>query len=701
MEHNYSEMTDKEVVGHMKFEDLDMTQESTAYVIKEVPYEFNKQGAIDCFITYLKQEIVWDEFVQYVKAYADWLKATKPELFQPVSSFATSGSYLTEETVKIPAANPHTQKAKGIKHIAKNHGGFRTIPFELVVGEDRDQEAVDAFMKKYAEVFARPCPETPRHGFVDSRRIKGVEAVFKLFNEVREVDPRGELIIMKPIEASRNCVITPYSITIGPGHDGATAGKNTKTFPLFNTWPANYGEVSKAGIADGDVPYLETVSSDKNTHYITQMRGGPGIQTRSVDYVPQQTVVSTVIKAEGDLLKWESTMKEYAGRDGVVVDHSNGALTSHYGVHAILNKIPVLTSRAPQVGETLAVQDDTAKHDYMSFMAGLIDSLKTPYGSGASKRVTAMIYATQYFSGIGGTDTYHIGYAVGTMLSFGTAACGGEYRHVPNNPSKKHYSRDTVYKRATTNFLKYRVVLGKWARSFALDPWKGGFGGMKWYDCADAVIQLDTVTRKFMRTPSEETFSGMMMAMNRAINCAHNGGWWFNKFIDSGVFNSINSERLPTIVTAVSYLYDQPTKAFGIEHLDFYSKYSGAKVINTKLTKSEPLTPIAAQVRPIHFTVGVDVTPDNVGTSARLQIHWDNGNKEETDVVVDGMNEKWEFSNTAYQPSYHSGLMAYLPCKWRMVNEQWEFYLESTGLVITTKPLVYGLKRIRSGKKEK
>jgi hypothetical protein len=658
-------------------------------VIKGTHYEFKKEGTYNCFIDYLKQDLVWEEWVYFVKSFANWLQENKPEVFTATRPVTLGVSFVSP----IPSsANPRTQKAKGIEYIAKHNAGFRTIPFEILTGEDRDEEALNRFIANYSQVFARPCPEVPRHGFVDSRIVEGKDAILGLFKEVREVDPNGELVIMKPIQAATNCVITPFSVTIGAGHDGATAGKNTKTFPLFNLWVKKFKDLPASGIVETDVPYLETVY-ETGTPYLAQLRGGPAIETRSVDYVPEQVVVKEVIKAEGDLLQWESTMKSLSGREGVVVDHSGGALTSHYGVHAILNKVPVLTSRIPVVGETLEKMDDTAKPDFMAVIAGIVDSLQVPYHEDvAAKRVTAMIYSTQYFSGMQGKEAYYVGYGIGTMLSYGMAACGGEYRHNPNNPKKKHYARNTVYKRATQNFLKYRVTLAKWARSFALDPWSGSYGGLKWYDCADAVIQLDTETRKFLRTPSDETFKSTMMAMNRAINCAHNGGWWFNKFVQDSVFNQINAEHLPTIVKAVGYLYEQQPSVFGVEHLDFYNKYAGAKLINTKLSKSHKLRPAFAQVRIVASdSIGPnEITAENCGNKIRVQIEWWDGQRDEVTEICDNLKNLWDFNNKEFLKSHHSELVAYLPLAWEERDNNWVFALLSNGSKLYSVPVKYG-----------
>lgn len=672
-------------------------QVESGCMIKGTTYNFNKVDLEACFVSYLKQEIVWDDFKGYVLAFIEFLKETKPELFATNKAFGTATSAEYKPRVKYAeGVQPKTQKAKGIQFVSKNAAGFSTLPFEILTGDERDRSAVEVFMKEYAEVFARPCPEVPRHGFVDSRKVSSVEAVLDLYKEVREVDEKGEMVIMPPIEATKNCVITENSITVGKGHDGATAGVNAQVFPIFGTWKDSFGDISKAGIAAGDVPYLETVTKSSK-HYLVQMRGGPSITSRALDYVPTETVVSRVIKAEGDLLKWETIMRENAGIEGVVVDHSGGALTSHFGVHAILNNIPVLTTRVPVVGETLAVVNDTVTHDYLSMINGLLDSLAEEFSPkhGAAKRVTAMIYATQYFSALGGSQSYFIGHAIGTMLNLGQAACGGEYRHHPNNPFKGKYGRHRVYVKATRDFIGTRKKLAKWARSFAIDSWPGGFGGLKWYDCADAIIQLDTEARAFLRAPNTATFNNVMMAMNRAINCAHNGGWWFNKYISEGVFNQINREHLPTVLDAVTYLYEQSEQKFTLSTLDMYQKYSNAKVINPKVAKNAVLVPVAAQCRLIGDE-GVkleNVTAETLSANAkvRVQINWGEHNTcDENTIDVADLVEKWDFNNTNYSKSWASGLVAYVPMTWTQDGNEWVFSLASNNKELYRRGVKYG-----------
>jgi hypothetical protein len=677
-----------------------VTLKKTGAAINGTFYEYNKAGVVASFISYLKQEIVWEDWKTWVLEFAEWLKVEKPELFTSSSSYNysidTSSSSTKKNKFNAADANPRTQKAKGIKFISDKNAGFGTLPFEILTGEERDESAVDNFIAEFSTVFARPCPEVPRHGFVDSRKVTGKEAIQQLFREVKEVDPNGELVIMEPVEADLNCVITGNSITVGVGHDGATTGKNARTFPIFGTWEKGFGDISKAGIAEDSVPYLETVTKG-DKHYLVQMRGGPAITSRAVDYVPEQMTVKEVIKAEGDLLEWETIMQNNAGRVGVVVDHSNGALTSHYGVHAILNKIPVLTSRSPVVGETLQVVDDTVTPDYMAVTTGILDSLITPFvEKKKTKRVTAMIYATQYFSVLGGTDAYFVGYAVGTMLSFGLAACGGEYRHHANNPDKGK-SRNQVYTEATEDFMGARMKLAKWARSFAVDTcWSSSYGGPKWFDCADAIIQLDTVTRKFLRFPNERRFKAMMMAMNRAINCAHNGGWWFNKFINQSVFDNINSEKLPTILNAVTYMFNTPMPKLTLAHLDMYQRYSNAKVVDPKLEKSHAMQIVAAQIRPVaHDSTGFTV--DNIGTAFRLQIKYDNGQFTEKNVEMAASN--WPFGQEQFTKSFASSVSTYIPVQFEQQGENWVITLN--GLELHKESVQYGYAPLETIKKTK
>ncbi|KKL48351.1 hypothetical protein LCGC14_2326390 [marine sediment metagenome] len=58
---------------------------------------------------------------------------------------------------------------RGISIVPSQGGG----PFEPLFFDDEDNEGEPSFAKSITfPCFARPCPMTPRHGFVDSRVVR-------------------------------------------------------------------------------------------------------------------------------------------------------------------------------------------------------------------------------------------------------------------------------------------------------------------------------------------------------------------------------------------------------------------------------------------------------------------------------------------------------------------------------------------------
>lgn len=675
-----------------------LTEWPTSLEIKGKDYELNKKNAFKLMEDYIDQKIVFNgEFKEFIWWWFVRTYKEHPEIYKPKSSYESHTS--TASTNYTPVTKTaQTQKAKGIIHIASNSGGMKTLPYDILTGTpETDEKALEKFFSKFSEVFARPCPVTPRHGFVESRVIKTKDEVTTLFQEVRKVDEKGELVVMKPLQAKYNFVITPTSITVGKGHDGATAGTKTRTFPLMGSWVSKFGKPENAGIHSPDVPYLEAVSDGEHA-YVVQMRGGPNAP-RQRDYVPEKVTVTKIIKASGDLLQWEKKMQEAKGQIGTVVDHSGGSLTTHYGVHAMLNGVPCITSRPVVVGETLEQVTEKVSHNYNMFLHGLMRSLRTVYSASkkaaARRRVTSMIFATQYYSLLDGDNTYYIGNAVGSMLSLGIAACGGEYRHHKNSGEMSGKSRDYIYAELTKDYLKARSEHPKYADSFANDEWGSSYGGAKWYDCADAVIQLEAQVLKFLRKQTDEGFNNIMMAMNRAINCAHNGGWWFNKYISQEVFTGINSESMRYIVDAATYMYDTPPRKMTVAGKKLLKSLKQAEPIVMEFEDTKvPIEIEAAQVR---------LTQENTKPTGPEQMSADTiriqtkcPNLTENDYTVKNLADIWDY--TAKQSmSWASKLEAYVKLTIEKSGDMWLFKLPNDK-VIYKQAVQYKVTRVKKQK---
>lgn len=637
----------------------------------------NKANVLLMLERYKKQEI---SFHGGLKEFCWWwfVKTAKqhPELFQSNSY----SNFVSKPEVVIP---PKTQKGLGVQYLKKfTNLGLQTLKYILLQGTEKDSQQLDELYSFPA--FARPCPKTPRHGFLESRKVDSKEEIQGILQTVLEVDPDGELLVMPVVDASLSAVVTPTTVVVGPGHDGATAGKNTKTFPLTGQW-TSYLKTPLPGIESPDVPYVEVVC-DSNSHYAVQMRGGPPTP-RSQDYIPNDIRVVEVITAEGDLLEWESKMKEAKDRPGVIIDHKGGSLTSHYAVHAQLNNIPVVCSTKVKKGTLLTRTVDVVEPDLDLFTSGLVKSITTPYSKKSSVgRVTGMCYATQYHSMLGKNASYYLGYAVGTMLQYGLAACGGEWRY-QSGSKWKGYPRNKIYSSITKNYVANRTKIKTFAEDFQYKTWGGGYGGKKWYACAAAIIELDKYVLTFLNSANNDTYVNVVQALNVAINQAHNNGWWFNKFVPESTFSNISNEKLASIIPAVLWLYELPIKkkipTKVVESV--LVPWSTSSPIECKEREKVPVKVSEAQIRIIQDNCAV-TTPDAVySTSVRIQ--YKVGKQvTEIDTEVSNLKDIWIYGKP-YQKSWVSSLIGYLPMQVEVLGQFTE--LKFNGQTIKTLPVQY------------
>src|ERR1035437_7070023 len=138
-----------------------------------------------------------------------------------------------------------TQKAKGI--FAINH--FKALENLSFMGK-----AVEHTWKPIKfPCFARPCPKRPRHGFVDSKVVNNPEEAAELIQKTLEIDPDGEVLFAPILDATYSAIWTPGLISIGPGNDGATAGKNSFALKVENTdWVPSYTK-ERAELSQKDI----------------------------------------------------------------------------------------------------------------------------------------------------------------------------------------------------------------------------------------------------------------------------------------------------------------------------------------------------------------------------------------------------------------------------------------------------------------
>lgn len=432
-------------------------------------------------------------------------------------------------------------------------------------------------------LFARPCPVRPRHGFVESRVVKSWAEVKTVLEETLKVEPEGEVMLTPLIDAAYNAIWTPTLLTIGKGHDGATAGKDTVTIPIMYIDGEHKNEYEgvfkKAGInPDTEAPYLEVVYQNQSKDFgyvITQLRAGtPLAPNCTPDFLPETVEVEEVIKTNGeDLVEWEAITIKLEGKKGVVVWHPGGSMADHYSVHARSRNIPIITTFEPQVGETLVPTENPDEEDPLpsihyvrivnetkpdprsvldGVLAGEAVVLNT-HNAGAG--VYALLMALHFSSVMGGDNGKWLGMAAALMIRLGSVALVGEARHWPQ--SNQHgFTREEAWKRAWGRSLTFhRANLSRLAQVFRYGRWHSpSFGGKNWALCAYSLAPIFTAIGHLARDLSDEAVGELVRAINVSVNQAHNSGWWLNKFSDSAAMDEIQAGDISYILRAVPTL---------------------------------------------------------------------------------------------------------------------------------------------------
>lgn len=433
-----------------------------------------------------------------------------------MASTAQIDSYMSTSRVKAF----RTQKAKGLAALCSF--GF-TIPYPTSIF--RSEEEIHKEFVKFP-TFARPCPVRPRHGFVESRQVKSLEELLALWKETEQEDPQCELITLPFIKAKYNYVITPSLLAVGPGHDGATAGKKSISIPITKLKVDQHENLyDLAGITE--TPFFEAVSGDEDGFMFTQLRNGPSLPA-TVDYIPFDCVVGRVVKVDSDmsLLEWEELVKTM--RDGDVVYHENGNLASHFAVHCVTAKVPYITSFKPSEGD-FVVASGADPYDAEEMKIGVSLAFAQQVDVHDLHGVTTAAFSFLHNAAmLTGKFSRLIGYSAGLLHRLGTTALLGELRHARGN--RRRQGRNTIYRWALQNAWSARRKLYRAAKGFATYGWSSGYGGPAWANVAQSTFNLDTAIKDLFKDQKgavEDTIG----ALNVLVNTMHNGGKSLNKFI--------------------------------------------------------------------------------------------------------------------------------------------------------------------------
>lgn len=468
----------------------------------------------------------------------------------------------------VAGIEPVSQKARGVfglADIVKEHRKdfpVSMIPPHFLITDLKQLESkewTEHELAKRDEIFVRPCPVTPRHGFVESRPIKSdgngaiATGIKEIFLSAKAADPDAELLIAEPVQCKWSAVWTPHSIVFGNGNDGATAGKPFLRLALPGTNP--FVKVQeKYGVVPPDVPYLEMLASHENKLAIVQFRGGPSSGVVGNNYIPENTTVKRVFEATGDLLEYEAFVKSL--KRGDVVYKMGDGLTSHYAAHCVLNKIPYISDHKPKVGENLTATTGTLPDfDINLLKQGLIEGMNLEVGEKAIGALAKMsVLATHYSQFWRTSDSVlALGRFASLLVRISAVLCINESKYIsPTKP--EHYmlkdltknfpsGRNQVYAGYINQSRNIRALLRKTLDGFMYANWGGGFGGQKWGDCAAHAVELDKLIVDLLNETDpkkqQEQASGLSMRMHGLINASHNNGKLLTKVLPNNFLDQM------------------------------------------------------------------------------------------------------------------------------------------------------------------
>jgi len=479
-----------------------------------------------------------------------------------------------------------TQKARSVR--ALRGGSLHSWSYNRLVGPTSfavhvlPHEAPASSFELPA--FARPCPVRPRHGFVSSRVVWSLRDIFRVFAETLRADPDGELIVMDRLTAKASGVLTNAGVAFGFGNDGVTGATSEVCFISAETPLERWLDITRAGEVGIETnTYVELVEHE-GRFVPTQLRDGPP-QSTQLDYVPADTVVRRIIAVDTDLdlLTWEQEVRELSkkrNRQGVVFHFPRGCLSSHYAIHCIEARMPVVCSSGdpPKPGETLTRTENRSasltRRDYLR-LGSLIDNWTSPrhidldldfeyeaVRTVASDLLHTCIACTHTASRWGNTDVEMLFRAITAVyvIRFMAAACVGEARHWSSSgpggsvnarpslgwerlglpvPGAVPAARPEIYARMLgQDFELLGETLQQCEMDFNGEGWERGgepgtfrYGGPRWGEAAAAGVRAVTALATFQEKPTAGRWSKLWAALNNCIHIAHNHGKIFTKWV--------------------------------------------------------------------------------------------------------------------------------------------------------------------------
>jgi hypothetical protein len=462
-----------------------------------------------------------------------------------------------------------TQKAQGVSVLSAMQG-VHSLPHRIVQSESEVGMQFNrlAMSIESDDIFARPCPVTPRHGFVDSQPVRSVDEAMAIWSKAVEADPDAEMILMPRVNAICNGIYTGNYLALGPGHDGATGGK--QSFGIRTAKGAFSPDLLNAAgikVNEGHGPYVEVVygtvgqSTNHPIAYVTQLRDGP-MTEGTQEFIPNDMDILEVyhpIQSDfDDLLSWEKKAREMSGRKGLVVWHPQGNIACHMAIHCVINNIPYLTrDDEPKVGDHITGDELSVDlNDPMAMRDGLeIGSyIDMPFVDALSVSLFGLHQSNFNRTALG---SKLLGASAAYCMRLSTAACLGELRHKRHKGSDSffHHDRNIVFKRAWTDMFTSQKMMGVALKSFFTKQWKSGYGGVAWGVCTMKNMELWDASLALHRSPDMERFKEVVARLNDSINTIHNNGWLFNKFTNPQIMDAAANSRPDFVINSGLAIY--------------------------------------------------------------------------------------------------------------------------------------------------
>lgn len=477
------------------------------------------------------------------------------------------GADLPPIVTMAPGITPSSQKARGIMGLGdivvkhRQHFPDANLPHHFLIQSASDldsDEWKNHDLAKKEKLFVRPCPSVPRHGFTESRPIEGNGQargqILSILDEARQADPKSELLITEPVATKWSAIWTPHFMAFGPGNDGATSGNTFLKLPLPGTNP--FAEVqAEYGITAPDVPYLELLASEELQLTLVQFRGGPATGLTSANYVPADMVVKRTFQAQGSLLDHEALIKSL--KPGDVVYRMGDSLVSHYAAHCVAHQIPYVTDHVPVVGEHLQQTTDTIPpYDMVALRQGLQDGYSYHVKEDTTGDITKMGVVATHYSQFWrtGDSAVALGRFASLLVRVAGVLCMNETKYLtPKLPEHSELTkmtadfpgggRNAVYFKYINQQDYVREMLRKCLDGFMYGGYSGGYGGIKWGECAIHAVDLDNLIHSIMTNtdPSldQELASSLSIKMHGLINASHNNGKLFTKVLNNGFLDKM------------------------------------------------------------------------------------------------------------------------------------------------------------------